>query len=60
VRIAKPKRSVPVWLRPWLAVLPWALLALAILTALDVHYSGTDGPVAEAAAAPAAPEKPEG
>ena len=33
VRIAKPKRSVPAWLRPWLTALPWALLALAILTA---------------------------
>jgi NosR/NirI family nitrous oxide reductase transcriptional regulator len=27
------RRSVPAWVRPWLAVLPWALLALAILTA---------------------------
>ena len=34
VRFAKPKRSVPASLRPWLAALPWALLALAILTAL--------------------------
>lgn len=34
VRFAKPKRSVPAWLRPWLAVLPWTLLGLAILTAL--------------------------
>ena len=25
---------MPAWLRPWLAVLPWALLALASLTAL--------------------------
>ena len=33
VRYAKPRRSVPAWVRPWLAVLPWALLALAILTA---------------------------
>ena len=31
VRFAKPKRSVPKRLRPWLAALPWALLALAIL-----------------------------
>ncbi|MFN5755955.1 MAG: FMN-binding protein, partial [Planctomycetia bacterium] len=34
VRFAKPKRSVPVWLRPWLAALPWALLVLAILVAV--------------------------
>lgn len=34
VRFAKPKRSVPAWLRPWLGVLPWALLVLAILTAI--------------------------
>jgi NosR/NirI family transcriptional regulator, nitrous oxide reductase regulator len=34
VRFAKPKRSVPAWLRPWLIVLPWCLLVLAILTAL--------------------------
>jgi NosR/NirI family transcriptional regulator, nitrous oxide reductase regulator len=33
VRFAKPKRSVPAWLRLWLMALPWALLALAILTA---------------------------
>ena len=33
VRFAKPKRSVPAWLRPWLIVLPWCLLVLAILTA---------------------------
>jgi polyferredoxin len=38
VRIAKPRRSVPAWLRPWLAVLPWALLALAVLTAV-LHLS---------------------
>jgi len=38
VRIAKPKRSVPAWLRPWVAVLPWVLLALAILTAV-LHLS---------------------
>ncbi len=34
VRLVKPKRSVPAWLRPWLVALPWALLALAILTAV--------------------------
>jgi NosR/NirI family transcriptional regulator, nitrous oxide reductase regulator len=34
VRFAKPKRSVPLSLRPWLIVLPWCLLVLAILTAL--------------------------
>ncbi|NBW95667.1 MAG: FMN-binding protein [Planctomycetia bacterium] len=34
VRFAKPKRSVPMWLRPWLTALPWGLLVLAILTAL--------------------------
>jgi NosR/NirI family nitrous oxide reductase transcriptional regulator len=33
VRFAKPKGRVPAWLRPWLTGLPWALLALAILTA---------------------------
>jgi NosR/NirI family transcriptional regulator, nitrous oxide reductase regulator len=33
VRLVKPKRSVPAALRPWLAFLPWVLLALAILTA---------------------------
>jgi len=34
VRFAKPKRSVPARLRPWLAVLPWALLVVAILVAV--------------------------
>jgi len=34
VRLVKPQRSVPAWLRPWLVVLPWALLVLAILTAV--------------------------
>ncbi|MFM8805646.1 MAG: FMN-binding protein, partial [Planctomycetia bacterium] len=34
VRFVKPKRAVPKRLRPWLAALPWALLALAILTAV--------------------------
>jgi NosR/NirI family transcriptional regulator, nitrous oxide reductase regulator len=33
VRLVKPKRSVPAALRPWLACLPWVLLAVAILTA---------------------------
>jgi Na+-translocating ferredoxin:NAD+ oxidoreductase RnfG subunit len=34
VRFAKPKRSVPASLRPWLAALPWALLVVAILAAV--------------------------
>jgi NosR/NirI family nitrous oxide reductase transcriptional regulator len=34
VRFAKPKGTVPAWLRPWLTGLPWALLALAILGAV--------------------------
>ncbi len=34
VRFARPRRSVPGFLRPWLAALPWALLVLAILTAV--------------------------
>jgi NosR/NirI family nitrous oxide reductase transcriptional regulator len=34
VRFAKPRRSLPVALRPWLVPLPWILLAVAILTAL--------------------------
>jgi NosR/NirI family nitrous oxide reductase transcriptional regulator len=34
VRFAKPRRGPPVFLRPWLAAVPWALLALAILTAV--------------------------
>ena len=33
VRLVKPKRTVPAVLRPWLVGLPWALLAVAILTA---------------------------
>lgn len=33
VRLVKPKRSMPAALRPWLACLPWVLLAVAILTA---------------------------
>jgi NosR/NirI family nitrous oxide reductase transcriptional regulator len=32
VRFAKPKGRVPERLRPWLATLPWVLLAVAILT----------------------------
>ncbi len=32
LRLVRPKQSIPVSLRPWLARLPWALLALAILT----------------------------
>jgi NosR/NirI family nitrous oxide reductase transcriptional regulator len=36
VRLVKPKRSVPAALRPWLACLPWVLLAVAILTA-ELH-----------------------
>ena len=34
LRVAKPKRSVPAWLRPWLPMLPWGLLVLATITAL--------------------------
>jgi Na+-translocating ferredoxin:NAD+ oxidoreductase RnfG subunit len=34
VRFVKPKRTIPERLRPWLPFLPWALLALAILTAV--------------------------
>lgn len=34
VRLAKPRRRLPEWLRPMLAALPWALLAVAILSAL--------------------------
>ena len=37
VRFVKPKRSVPEWLKPVLVVLPWALLAVAILAAL-LHW----------------------
>jgi NosR/NirI family transcriptional regulator, nitrous oxide reductase regulator len=37
VRFVKPKRSVPGWLKPVLVVLPWALLAVAILAAL-LHW----------------------
>lgn len=34
VRFGKPKRTMPARLRPWLTVLPWALLVVAILTAV--------------------------
>lgn len=34
VRLVKPKRSVPGWLRPVVLPLPWILLAVAILAAL--------------------------
>jgi Na+-translocating ferredoxin:NAD+ oxidoreductase RnfG subunit len=34
VRLVKPRRRLPAWLRPVLATLPWALLAVAILAAL--------------------------
>jgi len=37
VRFVKPKRSLPGWLKPGLALLPWALLAVAILTAV-LHW----------------------
>jgi len=33
-RFAKPKRTIPARLRPWLTGLPWALLAVAIVTAV--------------------------
>ncbi len=34
VRFVKPKRTIPAKLRPWLTGLPWALLVVAILTAM--------------------------
>ncbi|MFM1997015.1 MAG: putative electron transport protein YccM [Planctomycetota bacterium] len=34
VRLAKPRRQPPAWLRPGLHVLPWALLVVAILASL--------------------------
>jgi hypothetical protein len=37
VRLVKPKRSLPGWLRPVLVALPWMLLAVAILTAV-LHW----------------------
>ena len=37
VRFVRPKRSFPEWLKPVLVGLPWALLAVAILTAL-LHW----------------------
>jgi NosR/NirI family transcriptional regulator, nitrous oxide reductase regulator len=37
VRFVKPKRSFPEWLKPVLVVLPWALLAVAILAAV-LHW----------------------
>jgi NosR/NirI family transcriptional regulator, nitrous oxide reductase regulator len=37
VRFVKPKRSFPEWLKPVLVVLPWALLAVAILASL-LHW----------------------
>ena len=37
VRFVKPKRSLPEWLKPGLVALPWALLAVAILTAV-LHW----------------------
>lgn len=37
VRLAKPRRQPPAWLRPWLQVLPWALLVVAILASL-LHW----------------------
>lgn len=33
-RFARPRGRAPAWLRPWLVGLPWALLVVAILTAL--------------------------
>jgi len=33
VRVARPRRAAPGWLRPWLAGLPWALLVTAIVAA---------------------------
>ena len=37
VRFVRPKRSFPEWLKPVLVGLPWALLAVAILTAV-LHW----------------------
>ena len=37
VRFVKPKRSVPGWLKPVCAALPWVLLAVAILASL-LHW----------------------
>jgi NosR/NirI family transcriptional regulator, nitrous oxide reductase regulator len=34
VRFVKPKQTIPESLRPWLTFLPWALLVIAILTAI--------------------------
>ena len=34
LQIARPRHSLPAWLRPAAAILPWALLALAALTAV--------------------------
>ncbi len=34
VRFARPRRTVPGWLRSWLAPLPWLLLVLCMLTAI--------------------------
>ena len=34
VRFARPRRSVPAWLRPLVAPLPWLLLVLCMLTAI--------------------------
>jgi hypothetical protein len=33
VRFVQPRRSPPAFVRPWLPLVPWALLAVAILTA---------------------------
>jgi Na+-translocating ferredoxin:NAD+ oxidoreductase RnfG subunit len=38
VRFVQPRRSPPAFVRPWLPLVPWALLALAILTAV-LHLS---------------------
>ncbi len=37
VRFVKPKRSVPAWLKPVCAALPWGLLAVSILAAV-LHW----------------------
>ena len=34
VRFVRPRRTVPGWLRPWLAPLPWLLFVLCMLTAI--------------------------
>jgi NosR/NirI family transcriptional regulator, nitrous oxide reductase regulator len=37
LRVARPRRSLPEWLRPLATILPWALLAVAILATV-LHW----------------------